>query len=178
MVPVVGVVCPGNCCGGVLVVGVPVVEEDSEVSVGNVMDVVVSSGLTVDEVVVRTGSIVVPVGSVVCVGVVGNCCGGGIVVGFDVVISELLVVVVLVVVSGGVGDDDVVGEVCSGFSVLKVVCVVVGSGVVVVMVVSSVVSSGFTVVTVVDSGFNVVAVGEVVFVDCEPPVFVVAVETV
>lgn len=151
VVAVVGVVCPGNCCGGEEVPGVNVVS--SGLVVVAVLEVV-SCGFIVDEVV-DCGFVVVALVGVVRPGVVGDCCGGGVVGGVDVVSCGFAVVSVLEVVS------EVVREVSSGFIVVMVVCVV-DSGPTVVTVVCAVVVSGLTVVGVVNSGFNVVTVVPVV----------------
>ena len=116
-----GVTVVPGVCPGINVVGVDCVSGKSVV--GDVGDV--SPGLVVVAVVgnvcgvVISGFIVVTEVGVVCPGVVGDCCGGGVVVGVNVVISGFAVVIVLVVVSSGFTVDE-----DSGFVVVAVVGVV------------------------------------------------------
>ena len=100
VVVVVGVVCPGNCCGGGEVPGANVVI--SGLIVVGVLEVI-SCGFNVDKVV-GCGFVVVALVDVVCSGVVGDCCGGGVVGGVDVVNSGFAVVSVLEFVSEVVGE--------------------------------------------------------------------------
>ena len=139
VVPVVGVVCPGNCCGGGEVPGVNVVS--SGLTVEGILEVV-SCGFIVDEVVdVLVG--------VVCPGVVSKVVGE--------VSSGFIVVMVVCVVDSGL---TVVIVVCA-------VDGVVNSGFNVVAVVPDVVDSGPTVAgVVIVSGFGVVGDVCVVVVDC------------